>query len=81
MQTFAKMSVADTLRDASQGTGVYMGTAMKSPNDHPFSLEYQKYLRTGGEQYESFTAENNCKMSFIAKDWDRLDFDKCDSQF
>jgi len=72
-------SVATSLREASLGTGIYMGSAMKPSNENRISLKYREYIKKGGEQYESITAENSCKMPSIAKSWDHFDFTECDT--
>ena len=50
------------------------------PSNQQSSDFYKGYIQVGGEQFDSFTAENACKMSSIAKDWNSFDYSQCDQQ-
>lgn len=49
-----------TLREAAEGTGLLIGTALAPKSD-------TKYNQMALEQYNLITPENDCKMSAIAK--------------
>ena len=67
-----------TLRQAAIGTGIHLGVAVKPPD---FSDLPDVYYAIASEEFSSVTAENHCKMSYIANDWADFDFTDCNSQY
>lgn len=64
-----------TLRELAKGTGIYVGAALNSihiSNDG-------EYAAKGAEEYSLITAENGCKMNYIAKSFDEIDPTRCNS--
>ena len=64
-----------TLREAAEKTGVYIGTAMS----YGHLKNDTQYGEIAAQEYNLITAENSCKMMQIAKSYDELDFDECKS--
>lgn len=53
---------AKTLKEAADGLGIYMGTAMTVQ-----AMDDQTYMSIIPQEFDLITAENSCKMSLIIK--------------
>ena len=63
-----------SLREAANGTGIYVGSSM----NYPYLTEDGYYKQVGAQQYNLLTAGNACKMGATWKDYTHYDFTKCD---
>lgn len=63
---------ATTLRDAAEGTGIYVGTAVNQRY-----LDDDTYSQMAAKEFNLITPENGCKMNFIAINFTHSDFTRC----
>ena len=69
----ATINADDTLRDVAKRTGVSVGTAL----NYKYLLANPDYGEKAAKEYDLITAENMCKMNFIAKSYTQYDFTGC----
>lgn len=63
-----------TLKEAADGTGIYIGTAL----NYWDLRKDEEYSDLAGQEYNLMTSENGCKMDIIAQDYETYDFTRCD---
>ena len=62
-----------TLREAAEGTGVYVGTAV----NYDFMAGDEDYKKRAASEFGLITAGNACKMYHIAKGWNKFNYTDC----